>query len=253
MTVLNCRGCGLPLARDDLFCGNCGTKAPGGIPPDSQLSFGHPPQPWPDAGTRPGPYDDRGWHVPAGGPAQPNGFFYHAAARPKDRMSNPTRYLCAAAYLNPWYANWVTGELLASHRAVAPSVDADVEPIIRHCLHARKIALIRDLVLTVVLIAGLIVATSATITVLILALAMAFMQGPVWQRRSAGAKVAIGAGVLAALFGVVILVAVGTLISHLGQVFSSVGTGVPFGSSAGTATGFFLLKVLICWRWPPPR
>ncbi len=256
MTIQNCSGCGLPLADDDVFCGNCGTRAADGALAGPQPEFGQPRKPWPEAGgrplagnrpeavPRPAPPAEAAWQMPAAQPTQPNGFFHHAAARHSDRMSNPTRYLCAAAYLSPWYANWVMGELLASHRAVAPSVDADVGPIIRHCLHARRIALIRDLILTVVLIAGLVLATWATIVVLILALGLAFIQGPAWQRRSAGAKVAIGAGVVAAVAGVVILVLVVTLVSHLGQIFGS-SAGAPAAPSAGAATGIFVLTAVI--------
>jgi hypothetical protein len=238
------------LADDDVFCGNCGTRAAGGAPAEPRPASGHPRKPWPEpvsqpaAAPRPAPAEG-GWPSPLGQPPRPDGFFRHAAPRHTDRMSNPTRYLCAAAYLNPWYANWVTGGLLASHRAVAPSVDADVGPIIRHCLHARRIALIRDLILTAVLIAGLVVATWATVVVLVLALGLAFIQGPAWQRRSAGAKVAIGAGVVAALAGVVVLVLVVTLVSHLGQIFGSAATGEPATPSAGTATAVFVLTALI--------
>ena len=81
-------------------------------------------------------------------------FFGHAAAEPDGPLSNSTRYLCAAAYLNPEYANSVTSELLASHRAVAPSLGIDLIPIVRHCLSARKAQLLRDVLLTVLLIAA---------------------------------------------------------------------------------------------------
>src|SRR5262249_14487825 len=81
--------------------------------------------------------------------------FTHAVGQPSGPLSDPTRYLCAAAYLNPMFANTVIGELLASHRAVVPSLGIDVVPIIRHCLNARRAQILRDLLLTVFLIAGL--------------------------------------------------------------------------------------------------
>jgi hypothetical protein len=142
-------------------------------------------------------------------------FFHHALGRPAGRPSNPTRYLCAAAYLNPWYANRVIGELVASHRAVAPSVDIDLAPIIGYCLHARRIALVRDIVLTILLAAGLALAFLPTIAVLIIAFGLAFLRGPAWQRRSVGAKVGIAAGVTVALVGAAVLIAVISLLSRL--------------------------------------
>jgi hypothetical protein len=104
------------------------------------------------------------------------------------RISNATRYLCAAAYLDPKYANQVIGELVASHRAVVPSLGIDLGMIIRHCLHARRIQLIRDLLLTVLVLGGLYLATVPTIAIMIIAFFLGFLPSATWERRSVGGK-----------------------------------------------------------------
>jgi hypothetical protein len=74
------------------------------------------------------------------------------------RSSNPTtqatRYLCAAAYSDHRFARWVISDLLEGHnRAAAPSYGVDIVPIIRHCVRAQRQRLVRDLVLSAMLIA----------------------------------------------------------------------------------------------------
>ncbi|HEY9522848.1 MAG TPA: hypothetical protein VIR33_06390 [Thermopolyspora sp.] len=80
-----------------------------------------------------------------------------ATPPPARPLSNVTRYLCAAAYLDTVFRNDVTNELLTDpHRAVAPSsTGLDIGPVIRHCLRARDLLLLRDVLLVVVIIAGL--------------------------------------------------------------------------------------------------
>ena len=171
-------------------------------------------------------------------------FFGHASRRPAGWPSNPTRYLCAAAYLDPGYANEVIGELVATHRAVAPSVDIDLGPIVRHCLQARRIALIWDAVLTAVLVLGLVLATAPTITVLVIAFALGMIRGPAWQRRSAGAKIGIAAGAVAALL---VVAGVIGLIVVVNGLRSLVTTGSAAGSvgAAGSAGAGFLAEVVV--------
>jgi hypothetical protein len=83
-------------------------------------------------------------------------FWDHADRRNRGQMTSGTRYLCVAAYLNPRFASTVIREVLASRRAVVPSYDIDLVPIIEHCLQARKIHLARDVALTIILPAGLV-------------------------------------------------------------------------------------------------
>jgi len=94
------------------------------------------------------------------------------------------------------YANRVIGELVASHRAVAPSRGIDLVPIVRHCLKARNMQLTRDVLLTTLLIIGLLFARSALVLILVITFMLSFLPGPHWERRSVGGKMI---AVLAAL------------------------------------------------------
>jgi hypothetical protein len=62
-----------------------------------------------------------------------------------------TRYLCAAAYLDPSFRDSVLDELFnRNRRFVAPSPGVDVPTVVRHCLAARRRTRIRDAILTVI-------------------------------------------------------------------------------------------------------
>lgn len=126
-------------------------------------------------------------------PGYPGGFFGHATRRPADLLSNATRYLCAAAYLAPSFANTVISELVGSHRAVAPSRGIDLEPIIRHCLKARRLQLIRDVILCVLLFLGLITAQLPLILLLVAAFFLGLLPQPNRKRASIGSKMVAGA------------------------------------------------------------
>ncbi len=169
----------------------------------------------------------------------PDQFFGHAVAQPGGPLSNSTRYLCAAAYLNPKFTNTVISELLASHRAVAPSLGIDLIPIVRHCLSARKAQLLRDLLLTVLLIAGLYLATVPVIAILIISLCLSALPGVEWERRALGVKV---------LAGVAVAVVVGVVVLYffLGSIFS--GASVNGGATPNlgpVATGAAILVVVL--------
>jgi hypothetical protein len=158
--------CGSPFDEEDVFCGECGEPRSGpSVTDDGEASF-----------------------------------FGHATARPAGRMSNATRYLCAAAHLDPFFAGAVIRELIGSHRAVAPSRGIDLIPVIRHCLLARRMRLARDAVLTCLLILGVFVALGPLLLILAIAFCLAFLPRPGWERRSFGGKTIISGigGLLAA-------------------------------------------------------
>jgi hypothetical protein len=182
--------------------------------------------------------------------------FGHAAAvspddgTPSGVMSNATRYLCAAAYLAPWFANTVLGELIASHRAVAPSRGIDLVPIIRHCLMARRMQLIRDALLCALLLAGLITASVPLVYIMVAALILSASRGADWERRSVGGggAVAVALAIVAAL---VLLVGFASVGSFASAVPLSPGEGLssaPLSERLALGGGFgvsFAVSVLI--------
>jgi hypothetical protein len=182
--------------------------------------------------------------------------FGHAAAvspddgTPSGVMSNATRYLCAAAYLAPWFANTVLGELIASHRAVAPSRGIDLVPILRHCLMARRMQLIRDALLCALLLAGLIFVSVPLVYIMVAALILSASRGADWERRSVGGGGAVVVA-LATVAALVLLVGFASLGSFASAVPLSPGEGLssaPLSVRLALGGGFgvsFAVSVLI--------
>ncbi|MEU0569537.1 hypothetical protein ABZ297_29750 [Nonomuraea sp. NPDC005983] len=81
------------------------------------------------------------------------------------RMSNVTRYLCAAAYLDSGWRDKVLSELLLDEfRAVAPSHGGfDLIPVIHHCRRSRSVLVVRDALITLIVVTGLVLQPLATI------------------------------------------------------------------------------------------
>jgi hypothetical protein len=154
-------GCGAIVLTGDQFCGTCGAPVP-----DARR-----PAPWPGTASE------------TAGPPDGEPFFSHEPRRPAGPLSNATRYLCAAAYLNRAFANRVIWNLLATRRAVAPSINFDVGPVLRHCLRARRNILIRDIVLMVIVVAGLIIKTLPTLAFLLLAVSLGGLLPNVRRKR----------------------------------------------------------------------
>ncbi|MEU4693947.1 hypothetical protein [Actinoplanes sp. NPDC023714] len=78
------------------------------------------------------------------------------AYTPAEQYSETTRGLCSAAYVDIEYANAVIGEVLESERkAVPPSFGFDLDPVVRHCLRARRLLIVRYALVTAILLAGL--------------------------------------------------------------------------------------------------
>ncbi|MFE0592960.1 hypothetical protein [Micromonospora echinospora] len=73
-----------------------------------------------------------------------------AAPAVTDAGSDATRYLCVAAHTDDVFTERVLTEVLDDDlRAVAPSVGFDLDPVVRHCLAARRRRRRRDVGLTV--------------------------------------------------------------------------------------------------------
>ena len=224
MTQLQCVNCGSALMPDDIFCGVCGTAV-------RAADRGGPSRPAATSGaarTRTSalappvsvarePVGGTAWWQL--GPEVPSyRFFDHAVAKPAGPLSNSTRYLCAAAYLNPTYANTVISELVASRRAVAPSLDIDIIPVIRHCLNARKARLLRDVLLSGLVIAGLFLATVPVIAIGVVSFCLSFLPGVQSERRPLGIRVLAGLGIAVVVAAIVIY---SLLSSHISSALSS--------------------------------
>src|SRR3954447_23813521 len=110
-------------------------------------------------------------------------YFQHARRSGVPRMmTNVTRYLCAAAYLNEGYCRKVIRELVDEpHRAVVPSYGFDIGPVITHSLRARRLQLIRDLMLWVLLLGGAVVSPFSVSAYLTLAAPFAIGRLVPWR------------------------------------------------------------------------
>jgi hypothetical protein len=245
---MTCGGCGARLGDDDLFCQNCGTRRV--LPTESAAASPVATVlPAPRAAGAPGAgapvTQATGGARRLGGP-----YFTHAAVRPPEPMSNATRYLCAAAYLDPAFTNGVIGELVASHRAVIPSRGIDLVPVIQHCLKARKMQLLRDAVLCVLLFLGLLLIRTPLVLVLVITFLFRFLPGAHWERKSVGGKALAGVGAMIIMV-VLAVVVLYLLLDHAdhGEV-----AGLPFGLPLSAATAFLgliyaavIAATLVCY------
>ncbi len=102
--------------------------------------------------------------------------------------SDATRLLCGAVYTDATFRTRVLDELLYHpHRAVAPAYSIDVVPILQHGLFALRRVLIRDGILTVLLV--LLLFTWTELALPIIALFLVFVVFSTFSgRRSAGAS-----------------------------------------------------------------
>lgn len=218
-SAVECSNCHAVIESGDTFCGNCGARSPSpALAGAGGASVGN--------GHRAGPARAAVRTVPPPAPpppdAAPSGpFFSHSRARPDGRMTNATRYLSAAAYLDASYAATVIRELVASVRAVAPSVGIDLGPIIRHCLRARNIQLARDVVLSVLLLIGLIIDTELMILVLVVCFVAGFLPAVNWGRRSFQSKAVVAVGALVLIGVPLAFLALANMVGALQRSFGS--------------------------------
>ncbi len=99
--------------------------------------------------------------------------------RPAEQFSDTTRGLCSAAYVDIEYANEVIGEVVESERkAVPPSFGFDLDPIVRHCLRARRLLIIRYALVTVILMVGLVLSGGLTLSWLGLCVLVEMFRAP---------------------------------------------------------------------------
>jgi hypothetical protein len=230
---VDCFYCHALMEPGDVFCGSCGQRSPAlaaNGSPDAMNSRGNGNGRWPTVAPSVPRQPPPAQETAATGP-----FFSHTPARSGGRMTNATRYLCAAAYLDAGYAGAVIRELVASARSVAPSVGVDLGPIIRHCLRARNIQLVRDIVLTLLLLIGLITDTGQMILLLIVCFVAGWLPSMNWARRSFRSKALAAVGVLALIAAGLVAMSFVAMIGSLQQSFSQGLT--PDGEPAGTGQG----------------
>lgn len=210
-----CRGMLIP---GDQFCGDCGTPVLNG---------------------------ERDTQAEVQGTQNSTAFFSHHPRIPAMGLSNATRHLCAAAYLDRGFANRVVAELISSRRSVAPSVDIDLGPVIRHCLRARRNLLIRDLLLIVVVVIGLFINPPSTIAFVLIAVALGALLPKLFRSRGDRAR-----KVITAIFLVYILINVISLaiLLALSALFSAMESGSGLSSVPSSefhaAIPFFIVLVL---------
>lgn len=103
------------------------------------------------------------------------------------QMSNTTRYLCAAAYLDHEFRDSVLKESLGDeYRAVAPSLGGfDLGPVIHHCRQAEDRLVIRDALVTAFLLLALLVNFVSTLFWLIFLAPLALLVNRRFTRRPA--------------------------------------------------------------------
>ena len=191
-------------------------------------------------------------------------FFSHAAAAAPGPASNATRYLCAAAYLDPPFATTVLGELMGSHRAVVQSRGIDLIPVIRHCYKARKQRLARDIVLTIL---DLPFFWGLLLPILGVAFLLSFLPGSRWDRLPRGFRtyarvIGIGAIILMFLYVIflVFLFFLAVLIIPQGQspsLTTNFGPAVIvwlvfLGSYLGALFGYNLARHRVLGTWLVP-
>jgi hypothetical protein len=199
----NCLTCGSRLYADDVFCGTCGSPAgrqalgvaaswPAAAAPVSAAPTLHEP-----SASGYGPLFSHGQPYSQGPPGE---------------MSDATRYLCGAAYLDSKYAALVIREVLESRRAVIPTRGVDLGLIIRHCLRSRQLRFARDVSLAVALLASLSFSPLHTIALMIFITFLRVAQEARTKRKSAGmtllvtaAAIVMAALAFAAWFAIVVI------------------------------------------------
>jgi hypothetical protein len=90
--------------------------------------------------------------------------FAHPAIGHRPPLNDTTRRLCAAAYLNDDFAYQVIGETTGDdQRSVPLSLGFDVEPVIRHAFRARRMLVVREALLTLIVVVGFVLVPGVTL------------------------------------------------------------------------------------------
>ncbi|MQY04432.1 hypothetical protein [Actinomadura macrotermitis] len=121
-------------------------------------------------------------------------FFQHGpepglSAQP---LQNDTRYLSAAVYLDRTLADRVIAEYVDDeHRAIVPSFGFDLGPVVLHALRARRLRLLRDLVLGLLWPVCMVLLPFTTFTYGLLLVVPAILLVVPWRRLSWPWRIAV--------------------------------------------------------------
>jgi hypothetical protein len=115
----------------------------------------------------------------------------------RSTLSATTRLIAAATYLDDSFAGDVLEELVANEqRAVVPSFfGLDLDTVLRHALHARRLYTWRQFTLTLILGLGLILDTSATICWLVVGIYFAVVARMWHELKAIGRLIAVLIGI----------------------------------------------------------
>jgi hypothetical protein len=157
---------------------------------------------------------------------------------PAQTLSDTTRQLCCAPYVDTTFANTVIREVIEEERrAVPPSYGFDLDPVVRHCLRARRVLLGRHSVMTVLLLIGLCITPFWTLAWLTLC-GMALTAR---SRHFRHLPLDIKLRVYTVLGVAVVLLCctgiwMGQLVAFIAQLGQN-GNGTDFGTGTGSGTG----------------
>ncbi|MEV0380349.1 hypothetical protein [Nonomuraea sp. NPDC050643] len=147
-------------------------------------------------------------------------------------MSNVTRYLCAASYLDSGFRDRVLAELLFDpYRAVPPSYGGfDLMPVIHHCRRSRSMLLVRDSLITAFFVIGVFLAPLSTFTWMFALVPFVLLTARAVRRGPMILRALLWIWALYSLFTLFFLVILSELFPLLIRAF----TGVPsFGGLSG--------------------
>ena len=155
--------------------------------------------------------------------------------QPAGTLNDTTRRLCCAPYVNANFANAVIREVVeAERKAVPPSYGFDLDPVVRHCLRARRLLIVRYAIVTGLIVAGLCVNWVATISWLTLCALVIGLRSSAVRELPRPVRLAI----VAMIAFIVLCVAGYTILTFVfGQLVSSVGfdNGSQFPSGGSTS------------------
>ncbi len=152
---------------------------------------------------------------------------------PDSTLNDTTRRLCGAPYLDVSFGNAVIREVVESQRtAVPPSYGFDLDPVVRHCLRARQLLLMRYAVVTVLLVLGLCLNAVTTFTWLVVCVVAVAMTSSVVRELPRPMRIAASTAIVVAT-----LCAVGVLAFQV--VFSSIAASLGLSTrSRSSTTGY---------------